>query len=218
MKYVILVVLVTALLSVVQVWLYPNARPLFVLSNLLHEERYIFNPLDFSWRAIGRFSLISRSILLYGIVAPTPFILTQELGMEVPNFRTYQILLGEFHVAGYRGFADVTVKFWVLILAAAAVLFIVDIFRSPRRTLFPFGLVACMGFSFVLHLFYGDDPMLYSPNWVYALVLFVALVLQKWADTKWLQLVMILFLVMLITTNLGLIHQIMEVSAPFYGQ
>jgi hypothetical protein len=84
--------------------------------------------------------------------------------------------------------------------------------------LFPLSLLLCLGFSFSLHVVYGDDPMLYSPNWVYALVLFVALMLQRWADRRWLQLTLMVFLVMLMSTNLGLIHQIMEVSAPFYGQ
>lgn len=217
-KFVIIVVIITVVLNVVQVWMYPNARPIFQPSNLLHEERYVFDPFEFSWRTSGRFHLISRAILLYGVVAPTPFILTQELGMDVPNFRTYQILLGEFHIAGYRGFADVTVKFWMLILALAGMVFILNLFRAPRQMLLPLSLLTCLGFSFVLHLFYGDDPVLYSPNWVYALILFVALALQRWAEERWLQLLMILFLVLLITTNLGLIHQIMEVSATFYGQ
>jgi hypothetical protein len=60
--------------------------------------------------------------------------------------------------------------------------------------------------------------MLYSPNWVYALILFIALALQRWADQRWLQLSLIVFLTMLMSTNLRLISQIMEVSAPFYGQ
>ena len=60
--------------------------------------------------------------------------------------------------------------------------------------------------------------MLYSPNWVYALVLFVSLSLGKLADNKWLQLGLTIFLGMTIYTNLGLIQQIMEVSLPYYGK
>lgn len=217
LKYVLIVVLVTALLNVLQVWLYPTAQSLFRPSDVMYEQRYIFNPFDLSWRAIGRMTLTVRAILLYDIVAPTPFILTKEIGMDVPNFRTYQILLGEFHVAGYRGLADVTVKFWILILGIAGILFLVDFFKSPKQALFPLSLLMCLGFSLALHLVYGDDPMLYSPDWVYALVLFVGLSLQRWADRHWLQLGMIVFLVMVMATNLGLVHRIMEASAPFYS-
>lgn len=215
--YVILVVFFTALLNVLQVWLYPNARSLFLPSNLLHEQQYVFNPFDLSWRAVGRFMLTLRAILLYGVVAPTPFILMEEIGMDVPNFRTYQILLGEFHVAAYRGLADVTVKFWIVILATAVVLFLLGLFRSRKQMLLPLSLVICLGFSFILHLVYGDDPLLYSANWTYALILFVAFVLQTWADRRWLQLILICFLILLMISNLQLIYQIMDVSAPFYG-
>ena len=76
----------------------------------------------------------------------------------------------------------------------------------------------CVGFSLALHMVYGDDPMLYSPNWVYALVLFVALTLQRWADRRWLQVSLIIFLTLLMNTNLRLIHQIMEVSLPYFGK
>lgn len=216
-KYVLLVVFITLMLNILQVWIYPNAKPVFVPANLLIEQRYRFG-LGPSWRAIGRFSLIVRAILLYGIVAPKPFILTKELGANFPNFRTFQITIGEFHVAGYTGLADITVKFWMIILMAAGILFILNFLRSPKQALFSMGLVLCLGFSLVLHTVYGDDPLLYSPNWVYALVLFVALSLQKWADRKWLQITMIVFLALMMVVNLNLIYQIMSVSLSFYGK
>ncbi len=217
LKYVFLVVVIAVFLHLLQIWIYPNARSLFQTSNLLHEQYYIINPLDFSWRVAGRIALIARAIPLYGVVAPTPFVLMDELGMNVPNFRTYQILLGEFHVAGYHGLADVTVKLWLVILGVAGILFLVDLLKSPRQAALPLSLLLCLGFNFVLHVVYGDDPMLYSPDWVYALVLFVGLALAKWADRLWLQLALLVFLVLLVITNLGLIHQILAVSAPFYG-
>jgi hypothetical protein len=216
-KYVLLVAFSVALLNLLQVRVYPNARSLFQPANLAREQYYIANPFGFSWRTIGRFSLIARAIPLYGVVAPTPFVLMKELGVDVPNFRTYQIILGEFHVAGYHGLADVTVKFWIIILAVAGILFVLSLFKSPKQVMFPLSLLLCLGFSFTLHNVYGDDPMLYSPDWAYAVVLFVALMLQSRADRKWLQFLLIVFLVMLMSTNLGLIYQIMKVSAPFYG-
>jgi hypothetical protein len=216
-KYVSLVLLITFGLHLLQVWMYPNARSLFQPSNLLHEQYYILNPFDFSWRVAGRLALIARAVPLYGVVAPTPFILLEEIGMDVPNFRTYQILLGEFHVAGYRGLADLTVKFWIVILGIAGIVFLMDLLKSPKQALLPLSLLLCLGFNLALHVVYGDDPLLYSPDWVYALVLFVALAFQKWAERTWLQLLLLLFLVMLIGTNLGLVRQIMEVSAPFYS-
>src|SRR5688572_6270171 len=216
-KYVLMVVLIIVLLNVLQVWMYPNAKPVFVPANLLIEQRYRFG-LGSPWRAIGRFYLIVRALLLYGIVAPKPFILIEELGANFPNFRTFQITIREFHAAGYTGLADITVKFWMVILGAAGILFLWHLYKSPKQNLFSMGLLFCLGFSLVLHTVYGDDPLLYSPNWVYALVLFVALSLQKWADTKWLQIGISIFLGLMMIVNLSLIHQIMTVALPYYGK
>lgn len=216
-KYILIVVALTALLNLLQVGIFPNARSLFQPANYEREGYYVWNPLDLSWRTIGRFSLIARAIPLYGVVAPTPFVLKEELAVEYPNFRTYQILLGEFHVAGYRGLADVTVKLWMVILVAAGAGFLLNLIRSPKQMMFPLSLLLCLGFSFTLHVVYGDDPMLYSPNWVYALVLFVAASLQGWGERRWLQAGLIVFLILLVSANLGLMRQILDVSAPYFG-
>lgn len=216
-QYVLMVALIVVMLNVLQVWLYPNARPVFVPANLLIEQRYRFG-LGTPWRAMGRFLLVLRAILLYGIVAPKPFVLIEELGANFPNFRTFQISIREFHAAGYTGLADLTVKFWMVILIAAGILFLWNLFRSPKQNVFSIGLLLCLGFSLGLHTVYGDDPMLYSPNWVYALVLFVGLALKKWADYKWLQILLSVFLVLMMAVNLGLIHQIMTVALPYYGK
>ncbi|HET9910360.1 MAG TPA: hypothetical protein VFQ13_00655 [Anaerolineales bacterium] len=217
-KYVLMVLLITAALNLLQVWIYPNARSVFQPSNFEREGYYIWDPFDLSWQTLGRYSLIARAVPLYGVVAPTPFVLREELAVEYPNFRTYQILLGEFHVAPYRGLADVTVKVWIVILAVAGILFILNLFKDPKQVMLPLSLALCLGFSLVLHMVYGDDPMLYSPNWVYALILFVALMLQRWADRRWLQVFLMAFLVLLINTNLKLIYQIMDVSLPYFGK
>jgi hypothetical protein len=216
-KYALIVVLIIVLLNVLQIWMYPNAKTVLVPANLLIEQRYRFG-LGSPWRAMGRFFLIVRAILLYGIVAPKPFILIEELGANFPNFRTFQITIQEFHAAGYTGLADITAKFWMVILIAAGILFLWNLYKSPKQNLFSVGLVLCLGFSLVLHTVYGDDPLLYSPNWVYALVLFVALSLQKWADAKWLQIALSIFLGLMMIVNLSLIHQIMTVALPYYGK
>ena len=217
-KFVLAVITIVLLLNIIQVNIFPDAQPIYKSNNLKAEQKYEFYLFETSWRFSGRVNLISRAILLYGIVAPDPYILMDELGSNVPNFRTFQITIGEFHVAGYKGLADITVKFWIFILGVSFILFVFGFIKSPRRMSFPMSLILCMGFNFALHILYGDDPMLYSPNWTYAVILFVSSSFERWADNKWLQVGLIIFLGMIIYTNLGLIHQIMEVSLPFYGK
>jgi len=217
-KFILAVIPVVLLLNALQIQLFPKARPLYTPSSLVFEQRYRYDLFKTSWRLTGRVSLISRAILLYGIVAPTPYILMEELGSDVPNFRTFQIANNTFYVAGYKGLPDIAVKFWMTIVGLAIILFITNLIKkSSRENYFSISLILCMAFNFGLHIMYGDDPMLYSPDWVYALVLFVSSSLGKWAGRRWLQLGLIIFLGMIIYTNLGLIHQIMEVSLPFYG-
>jgi hypothetical protein len=213
--YCILVVGIVFALNLVQAWIYPAAR-LMVPSNLQGEQRYQIDLASAPWRTTGRVSLMTRAVMLYGIVAPNPFILMEELGTNVPNFRTFKITIGEFHVAGYTGLADIVAKLWMLSLVAAFVLFILGWF-GKNKPVFALGLLACIGFNFALHVFYGDDPLLYSPDWVYALVLFVMLSFSRFANRKWFQALFIVFLAAVMMINLNLVRQIMEVSAPFYG-
>jgi len=217
-QFILAVVAVVLLFNPLQLQLFPKARALYDPASIVFEKRYQYDLFKAPWRLRGRVNLISRATLLYGIVAPSPYILMEEIGASVPSFRTFQIAGNEFHVAGYKGFPDITVKFWLAIIGLATILFIFNFFKSPKEMFFPLSLILCLVFNFGLHIIYGDDPMLYSPNWVYALVLFVSLSLGKLADNKWLQLGLTLFLGMTIYTNLGLIHQIMEISLPYYGK
>ena len=214
--FMILVVGVVLILNVVQIRIYPAATSL-IPSSLEREKSYEFDMSASSWKTIGRISLVAHAVPLYCIVAPRPYVLTTELGTPYPNFRTFKITIGEFHIAGYSGLGNVTAKLWLLILAAAALLFIWDFVHHPEPGL-ALGLVFCLGFNLALHIIYGDDPMLYSPDWVYALVLFVAFAFVRFADKKWFQLASIVFLAALIIVNIGLIRQIIAVSAPFYGR
>jgi hypothetical protein len=205
--------------NLLQVRLFPSAWPFFDPSSLLVENHYRFDPFTAEdWRLKGRVKLISRAVLLYGIIAPTPFVLTEELGTSIPTFRTYRIDIKQFHVAGYRGVADIAAKAWILLLTFSIFLFLIGLVRFPKQMAFPGSLLLCVGFSICLHIFYGDDPMLYSPNWVYALVLVTATLSAKWADKRWLHLLLILFLGMMIYVNLGLVQQILFVSQPYYGK
>jgi len=217
-QFILAVVAIVLLFNSLQIQLFPKARALYNPATIVFEKRYQYDLFATPWRLTGRVNLISRAMLFYGVVAPNPYILMEELGASVPSFRTFQITGNEFHVAGYKGFSDITVKLWLAVIGLATILFTINFFKSPKEMLFPLSLILCLVFNFGLHAIYGDDPMLYSPNWVYALILFVSLSLGKWADSKWLQLGLIVFLGMIIYTNLGLIDQIMEVSLPYYGK
>ena len=214
--FLLLVIGLTLILNALQMWIYPAANFLWP-SNIQGEQAYQFDLFESDWRMLGRIKLVTRAVALYGVVAPQPFILTEELGTPYPNFRTFDITIGEFHVAGYNGLADITVKLWMGILLVGFLLFSWDWYKKKRSGL-GFSLLLCLAFNLFLHIIYGDDPLLYSPDWLYALVLFLAIAFQRFADNKWFQLAAVGFLALTMTVNVGLLQQIMDVSAPFYGQ
>lgn len=217
-RYVLLTVLSILALNYLHNYIFPTARLLIAPSSMDRELGYI-HQLDMnSWRSRGRVSLVARAITLYGIVAPTPFILDEELGGKgIPHFRTFKITIGEFHVAGYNGLADITAKFWLVLLIIAFILYIMDFFNSRKSSMLATGMLFCLGFNFILHTFYGDDPLLYSPDWVFALVLFIAHSFKRFADRIWIHFTLLAFLILMIIVNLGLIVKIIQVSAPLYG-
>jgi hypothetical protein len=216
LKFISLVVTITMALHLVQTRLYPNSLPM-TASNLAGERTYSFDLFESSWQTIGRIDLTARAILLYGVVAPEPFILSEELGETTPNFRTFRLGSTELHVAGYGRLSEIAATSWTLVLLLTMIQFLAKLLKSPRTMAFHLSFFSCLGFNFILHILYGDDPMLYSPNWVYALVLFVSFTCKKRADNRWIQIGLVAFLALMIYTNLGLIHRIMSVSQPIYG-
>jgi len=218
LNYVVAILAITLILNVIQIQIYPHSMAIYDPADLIFEQKYRVNLFEKTWMLPGRFLLMGRAILLYAIVAPKPFILTTEIGTTFPTFSVFKITIGEFHVAGYTGISDLTVKFWMLILFVACVRFVWDLFKSPRQMSLPLAFVACMGFNLLLHTFWGDDPMLYSPDWAYAVVLFVAYALQKWANNKWFQVTLTVLLCLIMSVNLNLIYLIMQTSLPFYGK
>lgn len=211
----LLVVTITILLNTFQVWIYLKAKSSLIPSYFLVEQHYRFDFSSPPWRVRGHVLSIARAMVLYGIVAPTPFILTHEIGALVPKFRTSETVISGFHVAGYHGLADIIAKLWILISVAAVLYFLKNLFRNPHAMLFSTGLLLCLGFNFALHLAYGDDPLLHSADWVYALILFVSFAFRNWADKKWFQRLLIIFLGLMMFTNLGLIRQILQAVLPY---
>ena len=62
---------------------------------------------------------------------------------------------------------------------------------------------------------YGDDPMLYSPDWTYAVVFFFGISYETLANKKWFQAILLLFLTGLIVNNLGLFQKILDAISAF---
>jgi len=87
--------------------------------------------------------------------------------------------------------------------------------KFPGETHLQSSLLLIILFNFILHIFYGDDPMLYSPDWTYAVVFFFGISYEKFAGKKSFQIALLVFLVCLLVNNLDLFRKVLEAISPF---
>jgi len=162
-----------------------------------------------------KLNVVSRSILLYGIVAPDVI----ESISEKPPFPTIDLKTFDVRtkaIASYRGLSNLPLVLWLILLAGAFFMFI-KTWRTSKHTPLMLGLFGALTFNFVMHLFYGTELFLYTSYWVYAFVLFVALAFSDFAEKTWLQWGLAVFLLILVVNNFNFIHGILRTLAPFYA-
>ena len=153
------------------VW-YPTSRPFFLISSIKGENTFAFSIFqEPSWNIIGRGILLIRTMLLYSVIAPLPFV----SGEAVPSFQFFEWanLHDTYLYSEYNGLGNILVVAWAVLLLFASLTFLWEFMRTRKINL-SFAFVGCLLFNFVLHYIYGEDPILYSPNWTFALIFFVS--------------------------------------------
>lgn len=215
-KYVLAVLAIAILVAFVQDILYPSSDPFFIPSNLLGENAYRFNIFEAEPRLIvSRMNLLFRHITLFDVVAPRPLILTDEIGCSFPCLQTYYKHRGVYVISSYVGFGSLLARGWFAALALAGGFSLWKFLKSPKETHLQIALLLTLFFNFTLHMFYGDDPILYSPNWTYAVVFFFGISYENLAGKKWFQVLLLVFLVCLLINNLDLFRKTLEAISVF---
>jgi hypothetical protein len=204
------------ILTAVHAAVFPSALAFFDPAAVGVESEYSIALLGQpSWRVVGRTLLLLRNILLYSIVAPKPFVLTTEVGGVFPRFNFFKLAPGNYSFSSYEGLGSLLVLVWAILLAASGLFFLWKSLRSHRLDLtMAFPLVIL--FNFGLHLTYGYEPFLYSANWTYALVLFIATSLSSLAKRRWFQLGWVIFLILLVWNQWRFLQTILDAISPFF--
>jgi hypothetical protein len=182
---------------------YPNSQPYFFdPSNLTTEADNTFIP------TVARGMAVLRVMVLHSVVAPDPLILKEEIPfLKVWIFKASPMRLSEYDT----WFGTLLTFAWVGLLFIGGFLFLKGLKKQDNRFAFTFILILL--FNFALHLRYGKDVFLYSTNWTYAIILFLSLAWREFADKKWLQIVLLVFLALLLVNNSRLIFTMLSVSA-----
>lgn len=213
--YGLMVSAVSITLTVLHAAAYPSALMFFVPSDAAVENEYSISILaQPAWRLIGRTLLLARTILLYSLVAPQPFILTEEVGGYFPRFNFFKLTPGTFHYSGYEGLGQILIAAWTLLLLAAGLAFMWNLIRT-RKAGPGLTLLLCILFNFALHMGYGFEPFLYSADWTYALVLFVAVSLSGFANDRWFRAALYVFIVLLMINQWIFLQLIFRAISPF---
>lgn len=162
-----------------------------------------------------KLNVVSRSILLYGVVAPDVI----ESISEKPPFPTIDLKTFDVRtktLAAYRGLSNLPLSLWLILLAGAVFMFIKTL-RTSKHAPLMLRLAGVLGFNFLMHLFYGTELFLYTSYWVYAFVLFIALALSDLAEKTWLPWGLAAVLLTLMVNNFNFIFSIFRSLASFYA-
>ncbi len=204
-KYAFAVIALVVSLTLVSNVLYPNAAPyFFVPSSFRAEEQNV--------RAISmnRAQALIRAFAFNNIAAPTP--LTAHKDIPFTQFRFYRA--EDYKLSRYSTPLQSAVeRIWFAFLIAAAIFFVKD-FKSHPLSL-TLSLIGCVLLNLMIHLRYGKELFLYSPNWTYAVVLLLGISWKSLLQYKWFQIALSAFLLLLILNNIELFRAIMRISAPY---
>jgi hypothetical protein len=196
--------------------LYPSSSPFFIPSNLLSESAYRTSIFKAEPNLIlNRINLLLRHITLFDVVAPRPLILTHEVGCSFPCVQTYYENRGIYVISSYAGFGKFLAGSWLAALALAGGSYVWKVIKSPQAMHLQSALLMIILVNFILHMFYGDDPMLYSPDWTYAVIFFFGISYENFASKKSFQFALLVFLAGLLINNLDLFRKILEAISHF---
>jgi len=206
-KYGLIVAVLVVPLTLLNNFVYPNSQPYFFdLSSYESEGHNSFPP------SVQRGVYLARVMFLHSIVAPEPLILKEEIPfLKVWMFRA-SIKKDPMRLAEYTNWFGTSVAMiWFSLMLVGGLLFLKNLRKQDYH--FQFTLILILLFNFVLHLRYGKDVFLYSTNWTYAVILFLALAWEELANKRWFQISLLVFVALLLVNNSQLIYTMLSVSA-----
>ena len=203
-RFVASVVVLLVLLTLLNNLLYPDAHPFFFIPSTLQAEQqnlFPLNPL--------RIQALTRAFFFHNVAAPSPILFDKDIPFI--QFRFFKPEINELsqYVLPIQ---NITSQAWLGLLIFAGILFLSNIKKNPHLRL-SIALMGCMALNMGLHLRYGKELFLYTPNWTYALILLLGLAWGRVHDHKWFQAVLLVFLSLLIWNNGILLLSILDVLA-----
>ncbi len=184
-------------LNIISRFIYPLTEYFFIPQNLTGEQRF---SQEINLKRAG---LMAENILVYNIAAPQPY---SSIRNEMPRFNFLNGTIGEYAWFGWPALIC-----WTIILIMA----FFRSFRNPACRDISIAMLACLAFNFLLHIGYGVEPFLYSADWTYALILFVAFSLGELAERTWFNIGLMVLVLSISLNNLWFIYLIARKVSEF---
>ncbi len=216
-RYCVFIITAGIALTVFASMLYPGRQTFFFVPADLAVETNFIKPIYESpaERLLERFKIVSRTMLLYGVTGPRPIeVIADKPPRPTIDLKTFD---PPNHIyASYKGFANIPLALWLILLAGSFLFFAKGLRSSPHVPLM-LGLLGSLAFNFLLHMNYGTELFLYTPYWTYALIFFIALAFAELAGKKWFESILAVFVFALMINNAWFIFVILRGLAPFYA-
>ena len=217
-RFTALVLSLGIVISVIHAAWYPSSRLFFQLADAKIEGDFslaIFQ--EPRWKLVGRIILLIRTILLYTVIAAKPFVFGHEVGAWLPYFNFFKVTPDQYSYSAYTGLGSLLIYTWAALLLLSGIFFLWNLIRV-RKVDLTVAFALSLLFNFSLHISYGFESFLYSPDWAYALIFFVGVCLTPLAGNRIFQGVLLIFLILLAYNQVHFFQSILDTIAPFYGR
>jgi hypothetical protein len=103
---------------------------------------------------------------------------------------------------------------WIATLILALIYFLTHNYPVKYNDLL-IAMLACLIFNFILHVGYGFEPFLYTPDWTYAIVVMITVVLQNAAKRIWFIVMLLSLLMSILLNNMWLLYLIARQTSEY---
>lgn len=188
------VILIGIGLNILSKFIYPVTEYVFLPENLSGEQEFQKKV------TLKRAGLMAENLVIYNIVGPEPYTSTRN---EMPRFN---FLNGT--ITQYAWFGWPALILWLAVFGMAFFYFLKNIRSNSPSIHLAVAMLACLLFNYVLHISYGVEPFLYSPDWTYALIIFTALNLNTFSEKNWFNLLLFLLVFSMFINNMWFLYLI----------
>jgi len=144
--------------------------------------------------------LMAEDIFIYNIASPQPYLSFRK---EMPRFNFLGGTIREYIWFGWPALI-----LWIITLGISFYSFFKNIRVPSSYKNLSISMLFCLIFNFMMHIWYGTEPFLYSANWTYSLIIFSAITLEQLNKHAHIKMVLFALVTSIFVNNLWLIYLI----------